>query len=37
MIRAKLIHVSTDYVFPGNTTKPITEFDNPASADRPQL
>lgn len=27
---AKLIHVSTDYVFPGNATKPITEFDEPA-------
>ncbi len=27
---AKLVHVSTDYVFPGNATKPITEFDTPA-------
>ncbi len=26
----KLIHVSTDYVFPGNGTKPYTEFDLPA-------
>ena len=29
-IGAKLVHVSTDYVFPGNATKPITEFDIPA-------
>ena len=28
-VGAKLIHVSTDYVFPGNATKPITEFDQP--------
>ncbi len=27
---AKLVHVSTDYVFPGNATAPITEFDTPA-------
>lgn len=27
---AKLVHVSTDYVFPGNATEPITEFDTPA-------
>ncbi|MCI9447135.1 MAG: dTDP-4-dehydrorhamnose reductase [Lachnospiraceae bacterium] len=26
---AKLIHVSTDYVFDGNGTKPYTEFDTP--------
>jgi len=26
---AKLIHVSTDYVFDGNATKPYTEFDAP--------
>ncbi len=26
---AKLIHVSTDYVFPGNNPKPLTEFDEP--------
>ncbi len=30
MVGAKLIHVSTDYVFPGNATKPIIEFDTPA-------
>ena len=28
-IGAKLIHVSTDYVFPGNATKPINEFEVP--------
>ncbi len=28
-VGAKLVHVSTDYVFPGNATKPITEFDEP--------
>ena len=28
-VGAKLVHVSTDYVFPGNATKPITEFDQP--------
>lgn len=27
---AKIIHVSTDYVFPGNASSPITEFDTPA-------
>ncbi len=27
---AKLIHISTDYVFPGNDPKPLTEFDPPA-------
>jgi len=27
---AKIIHVSTDYVFPGNASAPITEFDTPA-------
>ena len=26
---AKLIHVSTDYVFPGTCPKPLTEFDEP--------
>ena len=26
---AKLIHVSTDYVFPGTCPKPLTEFDTP--------
>lgn len=26
---AKLIHISTDYVFRGNADKPITEFDSP--------
>ena len=33
-VDAKLIHVSTDYVFEGNGTKPYTEFDtpNPVSA-----
>lgn len=33
-VGAKLIHVSTDYVFEGNGTKPYTEFDapNPVSA-----
>lgn len=32
--RAKLVHVSTDYVFEGNGTRPYTEFDepNPVSA-----
>ena len=29
-VGAKLIHVSTDYVFPGNAEKHITEFDQPA-------
>ena len=29
-VGAKLVHVSTDYVFPGNATKPITEFDQQA-------
>ena len=29
-VGAKLVHVSTDYVFPGNASKPITEFDSPA-------
>lgn len=28
-VDAKLIHVSTDYVFEGNGTRPYTEFDNP--------
>lgn len=28
-VKAKLIHVSTDYVFDGNNTKPYTEFDMP--------
>lgn len=28
-VDAKLVHVSTDYVFPGNATQPITEFDQP--------
>lgn len=27
---AKLVHVSTDYVFSGNATSPITEFDSPS-------
>lgn len=27
---AKLMHISTDYVFPGNGTVPYTEFDTPA-------
>lgn len=33
-VDAKMIHVSTDYVFEGNGTKPYTEFDapNPVSA-----
>ena len=33
-LNAKMIHVSTDYVFEGNGTKPYTEFDapNPVSA-----
>lgn len=26
---AKLIHISTDYVFPGNAPRPLTEFDAP--------
>ena len=26
---AKLIHVSTDYVFPGTSPQPLTEFDTP--------
>ena len=26
-VGAKMIHVSTDYVFPGNASKPYTEFD----------
>ncbi|WP_026497676.1 dTDP-4-dehydrorhamnose reductase [Butyrivibrio sp. WCD2001] len=30
MVDAKLVHISTDYVFPGNASKPITEFDIPA-------
>lgn len=29
-VGAKMIQISTDYVFPGNGTKPITEFDMPA-------
>ncbi|WP_408069579.1 dTDP-4-dehydrorhamnose reductase [Butyrivibrio sp. JL13D10] len=29
-IGAKLVHVSTDYVFPGNADKPINEFETPA-------
>ena len=34
-VDAKMIHVSTDYVFEGNGSKPYTEFDevNPVSAD----
>jgi len=28
-VGAKLVHVSTDYVFPGNASAPITEFDQP--------
>lgn len=28
-VDAKLVHVSTDYVFPGNESSPITEFDEP--------
>lgn len=27
-VGAKMIHISTDYVFEGNATKPYTEFDN---------
>ena len=27
---AKLVHISTDYVFPGNGTVPCTEYDTPA-------
>lgn len=27
---AKIIHISTDYVFAGNATKPYTEFDKPS-------
>ncbi len=26
---AKLVHISTDYVFPGNENRPLTEFDRP--------
>lgn len=29
-VGAKLVHVSTDYVFSGNASAPITEFDTPA-------
>lgn len=29
-VGAKMIQISTDYVFPGNGTQPITEFDTPA-------
>ena len=29
-IGAKMIHISTDYVFTGNGTRPYTEFDEPA-------
>lgn len=29
-VGAKMIQISTDYVFPGNGTQPITEFDLPA-------
>lgn len=29
-VGAKMVQVSTDYVFPGNGTVPITEFDTPA-------
>lgn len=29
-VDAKLVHVSTDYVFAGNGTRPYTEFDDPA-------
>jgi len=29
-IGAKMIQISTDYVFPGNGTQPITEFDTPS-------
>lgn len=29
-VGAKMVQVSTDYVFPGNGTEPITEFDTPA-------
>lgn len=28
-VGAKMIHVSTDYVFPGTSEKPLTEFDEP--------
>lgn len=30
IVGAKMIQISTDYVFPGNGTQPITEFDTPA-------
>lgn len=29
-VGAKMVQISTDYVFPGNGTEPITEFDTPA-------
>lgn len=29
-VNAKLVHISTDYVFPGDGVKPYTEFDLPA-------
>ncbi len=28
-VKAKLIHISTDYVFPGTNPNPLTEFDEP--------